>query len=273
MKKSSTDKKTKPDIPAKTIPTGPIETVFLIGCGGTGSYLGEHLARMIAGYRLEAGLVLYDGDTVEAANITRQNFHRHELGANKAEALALRLAGQFGLEIAANACPVSSRILPTAVGNLIITATDTLASRRLVAEKLFQLGTPRKWWLDVGNELQHGQAVLGNTHEEKILHQDWRLWNHVKRRAYVYSLPDIAARNPALLKARAVRSRAGCADQPFRQQGFGVNAMAALAAATLARQVLVEGVIRTAAIFFNVAEGRSVPQPITRDLYANWRKS
>ncbi|MFA5252993.1 MAG: ThiF family adenylyltransferase, partial [Phycisphaerae bacterium] len=78
---------------------GDIREVILIGCGGTGAILAEHLCRMIAGYKLKCELVIYDGDTVEQNNIKRQNFYPYEIGQNKAEAIALRLAGKYGLKI------------------------------------------------------------------------------------------------------------------------------------------------------------------------------
>ncbi len=244
---------------------GHVRSVALIGCGGTGSILAEHLARMIAGYRLGCELTLWDGDRVERANIARQNFARHEIGANKAEALALRLSGQFGLTIAARGRHVDRHeTMPT---GLVITCTDTLHSRRIVAERSAVALCPREW-LDVGNELHHGQAVLGTTHSAEALRC---AFHNFGRRPYVDALPDIAALSPKILTARRAPAQASCADQPFRHQGFGVNAMAALAAAMIAKQALVDREVRTSAIYFDVAEGRMLPRPITRDLLLPWR--
>lgn len=236
--------------------------VHVIGVGGTGAILADHLARMINGYRLDTQLVLHDGDTVEAANITRQNFQPHEIGQNKAEALALRLAGQYGGSVGASGQYVGILDYMAATRSLVITCTDTLISRRAVAE-----GAP-KFWLDVGNELHHGQAVFGTTHDQDRLRGIWRMW---PQHGHACELPNMAALNPAILRARKTITKAGCADQPFARQGFGVNAMAALAAATIAKQVLVEQAVSFHGIYFNISDGFFMPREITRDLFGTWK--
>jgi len=250
-----------------------IADIVLVGCGGTGSILAEHLCRMITGFRLDCGLHLYDGDTVTAANITRQNFANHEIGSNKAEAIALRLSSRFGIAVNANARHFDADLIAdnpmirSCRETIIISCTDTLVSRRQIAAESVSYGE-LKFWLDAGNELHHGQVVLGTTHEPEPLRKEFWVFN---RTPFVLDLPDIAALNPAILKARKQASRAGCADAPFAAQGFGVNAMAALAAANIAKQILVDGKVTYAAIYFDVSKGFFRPQPITQDLFRNWK--
>ncbi len=245
----------------KTMPIRPIETVKVVGCGGTGSILAEHICRMIGGFRLDVNMVLYDGDIVTAANIARQNFAPHEIGANKFQVLVLRLAGQFGMQIHANAEHFAASDVSD-INAMIITCTDTLQSRRIV--NCCSSG----FWLDAGNELNRGQAIIGTTDDKKLLTNNWQnfdKWPHAK------DLPNIAAMNPAIANARKSRVRAGCADQPFAEQGFGVNAMAALTTAMIAKQVLVDREIRTPQIYFNVSEGRMMAAAITRDMFNRWK--
>ena len=83
-------------------------------------------------------------------------------------------------------------------------------------------------------------------------------------------LPDIAALNPAILTARKVRKRTGCGQMPFTDQGFGVNAMAALAAAQLAKQAVVDAVVTRPQIYFDVNTGFGGARMVTRDLYRKW---
>ena len=247
-----------------------IRDIVLIGCGGTGSIVAEHICRMIKGFRLRCGLHLYDGDTVSAANITRQNFANYEIGGNKAEALAMRLAGRFGIAIAANAHHFDRRVLAEneLIGDyrstLIVSCTDSLVSRKQIASR----PQPAGIWLDAGNELHHGQVVVGTTHRESELRKEFWAFN---RTPFVLAMPDIAAQNPAILKARRQKAKAGCADVPFAQQGFGVNAMAAIAAATIAKQILVDSQLKIAAIYFDIEKGIYRPQAITQDLYRRWK--
>lgn len=259
MAKSST-------IKTKQMAFGTIVRIVLVGCGGTGSILAEQLCRMIKGFRLGCELVLIDGDAVEESNIWRQNFAPHEIGANKAAALALRLCGRFGLPVSARPRHITARGLAgdTGPGTLLITATDTLISRKFAARE-------NQLWIDAGNETSRGQAVIGSTHDPKRLSQIWRDWP--KSRGYIADLPNIAAMNPAILRARPRPSRrAGCGQMPFAEQGFGVNAMAAQAAALLAKEAVVDGVIKTAAVYFDAAVGRMAPRRIDRELFGQWKK-
>lgn len=246
-----------------------VRRVVLIGCGGTGGILAEHLARMIAGFRLgeRAALALVDGDVVTEANVGRQSFYQGEVGLNKAEALAFRLSAQLGLEIAALPGFVTAAdrtALLAEPTTLTITATDSLASRRLVA------GLSPALWLDAGNDFSKGQAILGTTHEPEKLAGAFESF---VRKPLVTVLPDVAALNPALLargRKKAEAPTPSCAAMPYDEQGFGVNAAAALAAAILARQILVDRSVTLASIWFDVAAGRFTPQPITRQVFAQW---
>jgi adenylyltransferase/sulfurtransferase len=65
--------------------------VLVVGCGGLGHPLALYLAGAGVGQ-----LVLADGDRVERSNLPRQLlFSEGDIGANKAEVLARRLAAQF----------------------------------------------------------------------------------------------------------------------------------------------------------------------------------
>lgn len=252
----------------RTMPVGKVKRVVIVGCGGTGSILAEHVCRMIKGFNRDLMIVLFDGDVVEEANITRQNFQPHEIGANKAEALALRLAGQFAIPVAANAEHITSEILNGyRERTLFISCTDTLQSRRVLAETGKAMAA-NDLWIDTGNEQHHGQVIIGNTCDAECLK---KMHDQFHKKPYVQFLPNVAAMNLAIMKARKSAVKAGCAAQPFAQQGFGVNALAAGAAATIAKQVLVDRKVTIAAIYFNVSEARMAPRAITKDLFNQWK--
>lgn len=64
-----------------------------IGCGGTGSYLIEPLAKLLSYHNNGCDLIhLYDGDIYEDKNLERQIFPLEDLGKNKAEVTAKRIA-------------------------------------------------------------------------------------------------------------------------------------------------------------------------------------
>lgn len=262
----------------KPLVCGRIERVDLVGCGGTGSILAEHLARMIAGFRLATTLRLWDGDVVEEGNVARQNFAPHEVGINKAHALAVRLSGQFGLPVTACTEYATSKNLITLRESaadkvvLLITAVDSIEARAQIADGL----PPRRClWIDCGNEHHTGQAVLGTTHSPQELHTAHAGWNAA---AMATTLPDVAALNGELAAAMNGKRRGrkrpltpGCADAPFATQGFGVNAASALAAASLAKGLLVDGRTAIAQVWFDTAAGRMLPVGVTRSLLEPWK--
>jgi PRTRC genetic system ThiF family protein len=269
-------------------PTG----IELIGCGGTGARLAELLCRLIIGFGMPAlKLRLWDGDTVDEANIARQNFEPCEIGFNKAQAMALRLSGRFGIPIDAVARSLTAeemkkertarhrdkraRLGRVFSDRLVITCTDNLESRRLVAR------LHEGWWLDVGNGLSAGQAVLGCVHDPAALKRVAGRWGEELIRGdetdpalrglagltQVRVLPDLAGVDPSLMRSRKKDILPSCAAMPFSVQGFGVNELAALAAAALAKQLLVDGCLSYGAIFFDAAAGRMAPRPLTQDWF------
>src|SRR5574341_1311900 len=77
--------------------------VYLVGCGGTGSWLAPHivrLARFLQETRsMNVQVTFVDSDVVETKNVFRQNFGEAEVGGEKAQLLALRYAAPWGMPI------------------------------------------------------------------------------------------------------------------------------------------------------------------------------
>jgi PRTRC genetic system ThiF family protein len=232
--------------------------IAMIGAGGTGSYLAQGLAKMIAGYRLEVEVTLVDPDTVEEKNCARQNFHPWEIGQNKAEALAFRLNQQYGLSFGAivgkGEDHVNTDYRSTRMSNLVITCVDTIAARRN-----YKTVGP---WLDLGNGLDTGQALYGTTSNGRALSDERNLWDS---RPAAGRLP-----NPWRLSGMAKlkdskKKTVSCADTLFAEQGCFINELAAQAGLIILHQLLVKGAVTTPAIYFNSTTGRMVPEYITRD--------
>ena len=84
----------------------PKAFVTLAGCGGTGSFLALHLARLAYHARerhgLDVRLAFVDPDVVEEKNVGRQNFCPAEVGQPKAQRLMARYNRAFGLSIRAH---------------------------------------------------------------------------------------------------------------------------------------------------------------------------
>lgn len=72
--------------------------IILIGAGGTGGYIAPHLYRIAYASGRNVQIIIADGDVVEEKNLIRQNFAHCDIGKNKAQVIAERYAGAFGIK-------------------------------------------------------------------------------------------------------------------------------------------------------------------------------
>jgi PRTRC genetic system ThiF family protein len=154
--------------------------VILVGCGGTGSFLALHLARLAYHvrdrHRLDVQLVFIDHDVVEPKNIGRQNFAPAEIDFYKAQALMLRYNRTFGLSIQSYAqradAPLLDRIVVEWLKSLhygqrdsavriVCGCVDNADARRVLHDAVSASGR-HLWWLDGGNHHHAGQVLIGN---------------------------------------------------------------------------------------------------------------
>jgi len=239
-------------------------TVTVVGCGGTGSFVAEGLARLLPP---RADLVLIDCDRVEERNLVRQNFTRDELGHFKSEALAKRLSRPYRLPVAYSTLPVMMTELRCP--GLIIGCVDNGPARREIAERLrgrglawvggYSQSVPRElqsgprlvtsgWWVDAGNAESYGQILIGNT-DRAIFEGDTCL-----------GLPLPTTQRPELL--REAPPQRNCADIP--EQGPMINqVMAALALEVVRR--LIEGACPWMQLYLDLNAGTLSPVLVAPD--------
>lgn len=146
--------------------------IFLIGCGGTGSYTAEHLVRLLNGS--EAILELYDGDNVEVDNLTRQNFKSSDISLNKAVALTKRFNEDMVLDkltinahesYITNEDEFSIELLTSIEEDqtpIIVICVDNVSTRRLINKVIDGIDSDalKLVALDSGNTDQTGQVVV-----------------------------------------------------------------------------------------------------------------
>lgn len=138
--------------------------IVVVGCGGTGGFVAEGLCRLLANNDLD--LLLVDHDRVEPHNLRRQHFFEGDVGKFKSQALAERLARQYGRPVGYSVYPFDRDLLNEAGGlgirvvrGIIIGCVDNADARRSIAER----NEWGDWWLDAGNGHQSGQVLIGNT--------------------------------------------------------------------------------------------------------------
>ncbi len=226
-----------------TIRTDPAEAapaIVVVGCGGTGGFLAESVARLLLGR--EAMLCLVDMDRVEPHNVARQAFGREEVGRFKAQVLAERLAERYAREVGYSVLPydraLHARAFDGARGlKLVVGCVDNAHARRAIAETLGK-GVPTPygyrqpgevWWLDCGNGRNSGQVLLGSATSPAELKGSFR-----EAEGVCAALPAPSMQSPELLDAPPAppEPELDCAERVERnEQGPTINqVMAALAA-------------------------------------------
>lgn len=180
-----------------TVSLNPMGTPYLVvvGCGGTGGFVAEGLCRL---KKITIPIYLVDHDRVEPRNLLRQNFFAEDVGKFKAQALAERLARNYGRKIGYSVFPYDRDMFndPTSIGYrqqmslIIIGCVDNALARRDIAKSMKR----GDWWLDAGNGNQSGQVLFGNAVTTEGLQEGFERDTHVVTR-----LPAPSLQLPSLL--------------------------------------------------------------------------
>lgn len=236
--------------------------VHLIGCGGSGSLMLLRLARMDRALRAvgHAGLriVVYDPDVVSDANVGRQAFYPSDVGSNKAEVLVFRLNAYLGTSYEARATTFHDVADRYAASFVAVSCVDTARARRDIGAVFEKKHVESILWLDLGNDLQQGQAVLGQPlgHGER----NWR-----------YRLPTVLELFPALADPKLLEDDAPSCSlaEAIERQDLFINELLVGAAANLLWQGLRVGELKFSALFVNARSHQMTALPIDPD---RWRR-
>lgn len=225
-------------------------TIHLIGCGGTGSWLAPHLARVTKllqdVHHLGVRLVFWDPDAVEEKNIFRQNFCEAEIGANKAESLARRFGLAWGIGIIAVGVPFSRDAmyrnnLGARYGDnnlpVFITCVDNNRARQDVAGACSEIYA---WWLDCGNLKTAGQVSVGRElpprEPSPLRLPSMTTWTPLPS----VQFPGILQDEEEIKKEKVDYSDLSCADIALGdEQGLSINQAIASTASAMLMKLLV----------------------------------
>jgi PRTRC genetic system ThiF family protein len=136
-----------------------IGRIFVIGAGGTGSYVVPHIARLLSSTNSNARLTIVDGDIVEEKNLVRQNFCSADVGRYKSQVLAERYSAALGIAVEFLTKHLTKDCDTPSYNALYITCTDNLASRAIVCNSITDRCS-ESFWIDCGNEKENGQVVI-----------------------------------------------------------------------------------------------------------------
>lgn len=235
-------------------PPHPI-SVYLIGCGGTGSQVLSGLARI--NHAMQAlnhpGLFVtaFDEDTVSETNVGRQLFSPSDIGRNKAEVLVSRINSFFGQGWTSEDSHFNQADLFKMGGaNIIISCTDTIGSRikinEAVSSPLNEWGNENKllYWLDFGNNQKTGQIVLGTLSSIKQPESKFETAS---------ILPTIFQQFPEMLTMKDEDQGPSCSiAQALGRQDLFINSTLAQIGCGLLWKLLAESRITTRGAFLNL---------------------
>jgi len=138
--------------------------VLVVGCGGNGSAVAAglpylHQALLVYGHPEGIHVTLLDSDVISPTNCVRQPFSQSEIGLYKSVVLANRLNLFWGLDWEG----IPERLDPKRRldgVDIVIGCVDTRKARAAIA-KCAEDWSEVDYWLDLGNNADSGQFVLG----------------------------------------------------------------------------------------------------------------
>lgn len=240
--------------------------VVLVGMGGIGFHLAGALARLayhLRGKGVTVQMLFVDHDVIEGKNIGRQ-FHPGDIGYAKAEIAAFRANAAYGLQVVAAPVAFTAERFEAwtagwkrqARGNLLISAVDNFRARREIA-RVVEAKNGGWYGLDLGNERESGQVLLGNVTDADAIQFD--------RLGLCTGLPSPYVQEPMLLEPLpADVSLLSCADLTLREeQSLVVNQQVAALAAHYAHQFLVRRELAQMATYFTLEPPTTRSQRVT----------
>ena len=161
----NTKRRIEPEQPCHTLPSRLLTKkvrITVVGCGATGSAIAAglpylHQAMVALGHPYGLHVTFVDGDRVSRANCVRQPFSESEIGLYKATVLASRINLFWGLGWRGAPAFLDERWDDET--DVVIGCVDSRKSRALIARSPLCGGC--HYWLDIGNNADSGQFVLG----------------------------------------------------------------------------------------------------------------
>jgi PRTRC genetic system ThiF family protein len=231
---------------------GRVVHMAVIGCGGTGSAFASGLPYLHQAMRALGlqGLqvTLMDGDLISETNCVRQPFNRGEVGMHKSIVLASRLNQFWGLNW--EAAPEYLTDKSKLNHDIVVGCVDTRNARKLIHNLVTGKNSSVGLWLDIGNDADSGQFVLGQPLNGRNKPSAERLRTVSEMYPEVI---DFAEEKPGDPSCSALETLT-------RQQPFVNQALAAQALALLGR-LFWHGTIDYHGAFLNLASGKSTPLP------------
>lgn len=234
-----------------TAPHHPVK-IMLVGCGGTGSHMMSHLARMHMALK-ELGhqgldVIAYDNKMVNNINPVRQLFGHSDIGRFKAQVLIERINRFYGLDWEYRNIKWTHKNYESE-DRIIISCVDTIGSRK----DIFKLANNRHhhYVLDIGNGKNYGQVILST-----------RMSNQPKSGKYI---PVEVLKNLFQIhgNVKSVPNAESCnVFDSINSQGFMTNSLLAGLGAEMLWKFFNDKVLTYHGVYMNLATMKTTPIPI-----------
>jgi len=242
--------------PEHTIPARLLEQpvrVTVVGCGGTGSAIAAglpylHQAMLAFGHTNGLHVTFIDGDRISRANCVRQPFSVSEIGLYKSTVLASRINLFWGLPWKASPHFVDETWRGET--DILIGCVDSRKSRNAIMTS--QAYWNSFYWLDIGNNADSGQFVLGQPANRKAAGGNLRLPTVAELFPEIVDPKlDKQDRLPACSALEALQRQ-----EPFVNQTLAYQALAMMA------RLFRYGRLSYHGGFINLATGRTSSLPV-----------
>ena len=235
--------------------------VVVVGCGGAGSALASglpylHQALIVRGHPGGLHVTVLDGEKISATNCVRQPFSKSEIGLYKSVVLVNRLNVFWELDWEAVPEHLTDN-RPLTRADIVIGCVDTRAARSVIQSCATRSSTVG-YWLDIGNNADSGQFILG----EPLNSENRRTGYRLRTVADLY--PEVVDTE---LEEHSLPS-CSAAEALERQEPF-VNTTLANHSLSLLAHLFRFGTIEHHGGFVNLATGHTTPLRIDP---ATWRR-
>jgi len=229
--------------------------ITVVGCGATGSSIAAglpylHQAMLALGHPYGLSVTFVDGDRISRVNCIRQPFSESEIGLYKATVLATRINLFWGLSWRGTPQFVDERWNDQT--DLVIGCVDSRKARSLIVRSPAYGNC--HYWLDIGNNADSGQFVLGqpdNQHANNL----------------VFRLPTVADLFPEIIDPRLDKRdhlpSCSAIDALQRQEPF-INQTLAYQALAMLSRLFRHGRLSYHGGFLNLATGRMANLAVNR---------
>lgn len=247
--------------------------IHVVGCGGTGSYLIQNLARLLKVKREDynINLYLYDADVVETKNLIRQNFSNKDIGRSKAEAMAAKVSGGFQIPAVAYTKYIESETdvlemlkVSREVHHfpIIVGCVDSMQCRKIIDSGMKKWGENsfKAVWIDSGNEEFFGQVIINSVGGNSL-----EVFSQDSFEEGYFNLPSFVDIAPELFTGNLQKtSEISCAEHALENvQNIGANIFSSTILFMVLNNLICGTGISSGEIKFNALLMQAINKPIT----------